>query len=707
MSGRDQRPIGLRRRVFLLCFALFASMAGLVVLVAILLSNAATPEARVLLVRFAVVTIFAGVVTSAAVWIWLDTHIARPLDKLARYGLAAAHGDRPVGEPVPTASHLGLAGPAVAALSFSLQAAKSGRDEAVGGAIARAERQTARLETVLHDLREGIVICTRDHFVLFYNPRAAEILKAIGPLGLRRPIFDLLSADPVGHSLVRLEKRFREKRHLTHPDGVSLSFAALCTDSRTTVEAMMTLVRHGDLLEGYILSFSDETEILAASAEAERQLIALAVKIREEAASLHLVADLLDRVDGLPSPGPALIETMVASVADLAVSADALDRLAMDHLARAWPMGAIAAATLFDLVIERARMDQPVAVAADPRTLILCDSAAIATLLARLSEWLARRGGQALFLACVPEAEMGFVDLAFTGDEIRIRDLSAFLDKALDHDLGPVTARDVLARHATDIWPERLADGGQRLRMPLEMRDASRVRALPIHWPERRPSYDFDLFDDRLPDDLAATPLDRLTAVVFDTETTGLEPSRGDRMVSISGVRLVNGRIIAAEVFNTFVNPERPIPPASTLIHGITDAMVADAPPAVDVVRRFRDFARDAVLVAHNAPFDMRFLVLAGEMADIGFTNPVLDTVLLAAHLHGTEGALTLDRLAETYGVDLPEESRHTAYGDAMATAAVFTCMLKPLAAAGVVTLEQAIRASEAQSALRRRQSGY
>ncbi len=89
------------------------------------------------------------------------------------------------------------------------------------------------------------------------------------------------------------------------------------------------------------------------------------------------------------------------------------------------------------------------------------------------------------------------------------------------------------------------------------------------------------------------------------------------------------------------------------------------------------------------------------------FGQPVLDTVLLAAHVFGTQESLTLDALAERFQVSLPPETRHTALGDALATAEVFSRLLKLLAPLGVETLAEAINVSNRQVALRRRQSAY
>ena len=202
-------------------------------------------------------------------------------------------------------------------------------------------------------------------------------------------------------------------------------------------------------------------------------------------------------------------------------------------------------------------------------------------------------------------------------------------------------------------------------------------------------------------------PLSALTCVVFDTETTGLEPSKGDEMISIGAVRIVNGRLLRGEIFNEFINPGRPIPAASTNIHGITDAMVADAPTAIETLPRFHSFAGPGALIAHNAAFDMKFLSLKEKAAGVRFNQPVLDTLLLAAHVFGRDETLSLDGFRTGLAWELAAEDRHTALGDAVATAEVFLRLLPILQARGVRTLGEAQAASDRQVGLRRMQAQF
>lgn len=185
---------------------------------------------------------------------------------------------------------------------------------------------------------------------------------------------------------------------------------------------------------------------------------------------------------------------------------------------------------------------------------------------------------------------------------------------------------------------------------------------------ERPLTYDFGLIHAEASQDQRNAPLKSLTYVVFDTETTGLDPDK-DEVVQIGAVRVVNGRIVEGERFDTLVNPGRPIPPGSTKVHGISDDMVVSAPGIDEATRRFHAFARGSVLVAHNAPFDLAFLKRYGARLGLSFDHPVLDTVLLSAVLFGGSATHTLDALAESLGVDIADVVRHTAIGDAIATA--------------------------------------
>jgi DNA polymerase-3 subunit epsilon len=197
--------------------------------------------------------------------------------------------------------------------------------------------------------------------------------------------------------------------------------------------------------------------------------------------------------------------------------------------------------------------------------------------------------------------------------------------------------------------------------------------------------YDFDLLEQRGGTSADKMALSDLTYVVFDTETTGLLPHK-DEIVQIGAVRVVRGKIVPTEQVDTLVNPQMPIPAASTKVHGINDAMVANAPLIDTAAREFHRFARDAVIVAHNAPFDMAFMHRHGKRLGLDWPHPVLDTVLMSAVVFGASQTHTLDALCDRLGVVIPEALRHTAMGDAYATAQVLCKMLPVLEARGIHT---------------------
>ncbi len=197
--------------------------------------------------------------------------------------------------------------------------------------------------------------------------------------------------------------------------------------------------------------------------------------------------------------------------------------------------------------------------------------------------------------------------------------------------------------------------------------------------------YDFDLTETPAEHAIEETPLQALNFVVFDTETTGLVPHK-DEIVQIGAVRVVNGRIVPGESLDLLVNPGRKIPPASTRVHGITDEMVAAAADIPVAAGRLHKFAQGSVIVAHNAPFDLSFLRRHGGRDGLAWDHPVLDTVLLSAVLFGASETHTLDALCARLDVTIPPALRHTALGDAQATAQVLVKMLPMLSSRGFTT---------------------
>lgn len=204
--------------------------------------------------------------------------------------------------------------------------------------------------------------------------------------------------------------------------------------------------------------------------------------------------------------------------------------------------------------------------------------------------------------------------------------------------------------------------------------------------------YEFDLFNQQGLPELGTLHLRKLTFVVFDTETTGLNPAQGDEIIQIGAVRIINGRILQNEIFDQLIDPKRSLPEVSVAIHGITSEMVAGRPTIGQVLPLFHRFVEGAVLVAHNAAFDMRCLQLKERQTGVRFENPVLDTLLLSSIIHPHQETHSLDGIADR--LNLPVVGRHTALGDALVTAEVLLKLIPLLEVRGILTLEDALKAS-------------
>ena len=159
--------------------------------------------------------------------------------------------------------------------------------------------------------------------------------------------------------------------------------------------------------------------------------------------------------------------------------------------------------------------------------------------------------------------------------------------------------------------------------------------------------------------------------IVFDTETTGLNPLTGDRVVEIGGVELFN-HVPTGRHFHHYINPERQMAADAFSVHGLSDEFLRDKPRFAQIADAMLAFFGEATLVAHNAPFDIQFLNFELEKAGRpSLRNPVIDTVAVARDKH--PGArVSLDALCKHYGIDNSHRTLHGALLDSEILAEVY-----------------------------------
>ncbi|WP_379922974.1 DNA polymerase III subunit epsilon [Erythrobacter sp. R86502] len=160
--------------------------------------------------------------------------------------------------------------------------------------------------------------------------------------------------------------------------------------------------------------------------------------------------------------------------------------------------------------------------------------------------------------------------------------------------------------------------------------------------------------------------------IIFDTETTGLDPKTGDRMVEIGCVEMI-GRVETGRTYHAYFNPDRDMPPEAERVHGLSAAFLATKPRFAETVAELLAFLEDSPLVAHNAGFDFGFL--NNELELVGHQpislDRMVDTVVLARKKH--PGAkLSLDALCTRYGIDRSHRVKHGALLDAELLAQVY-----------------------------------
>jgi len=575
-----------------------------------------------------------------------------------------------------------------------------------GRANSRLEEERNRLAALMSELAEGVLLCNAEGRILLYNEQAKRLFGAAatpapgarqGLVGLGRSVFALLDRDQVAHALDKLQYSLDQ--------GVELPATRFITGAATGALVkvrMAPFLSAAGRIAGMVLTLEDVTEQMDREAQRRSLLQAFAAGVRAPVASIRAAAENLASFPEMDEARRVQFNEIVAAESRQlsAMINDALFEYA-DALKAGLALEDMRAAELLNVVQRRIEtlLGLPCALDPVPEDIwIKVDSfafvEALASLAARLRDEYAVRGVR---LRAAASGRFAELDLVWTGAIVASDALALWENQPMQigAEHTPLTLKDVLDRHGGEIWVQSHKTSHTawfRLLLPL----GEPVAAIPrrSRKTDSRPEfYDFDLFrhTDAV-DDLAERRLADLQYTVFDSETTGLEPSAGDEIISLGAVRIVNGRLLNQEVFEQLVNPQRPIGRESTRIHGIDARALADQPTIDQVLPQFHRFCEDTVLVAHNAAFDMRFLELKEAVTGIRFAQPVLDTLLLSVVVHPSQEDHNLEALAERLGVSVI--GRHTALGDALVTGEIFLKLIPLLAEQGIVTLGQALDAS-------------
>ena len=604
---------------------------------------------------------------------------------------------------------------AVNALAAQRDALRADVAAEVARASASVRLERNRLAALMSELTQSVVVCNRDGRILLYNQRARMQFRALSDapqlaggaelIGIGRSIYAVFDKRLVAHALESISHR--RARGAQQPSAQFVTTTRGGQLLRVQVAPVHDAGEdeaEADRLGGFVLMLDNITRSFEEESARGQLLHGLTEGSRASLASLQAAVEMLGYDDLEPAMRERFLGVLRDEVRTLAGRVDEVARQSADSLRTRWPLEEMRGAEFVELAARQvgAHCGVPAMVGAvDAGLWLRLDSFSMLQALAYLGQRLVDEFAvRALTLRLAATGARAQLDLVWTGHAMSTETVMSWEMDAMriGAETHPLSVRDVVERHDAEMWFERDRAAHQAFfRFLLPLASSGDEAAEGLAEVESRPEFfDFDLFAVSESDAaLDERPLSELVYTVFDTETTGLNPSGGDEIIQIGAARVVNGRLLRQESFEQLVDPGRDIPAAGIPIHGITPDMVVGQPRIDEVLPAFHQFAQDTVLVAHNAAFDMKFLQLLEPRTGLRFQQPVLDTLLLSAVVHPHQESHRLEAIAERFGITVL--GRHTALGDALVTAEVLLKLIPLLRDMGIVTLGQA-RAAAQQS---------
>jgi DNA polymerase-3 subunit epsilon len=530
------------------------------------------------------------------------------------------------------------------------------------------EKERNLLAAIMAELPQGVIICNNNGRILLFNSLAKEIFTKDASLnraeyfiGLGRSIFHLIDKDLVAHALEEIEESLNNDRESV----ASYFITPIHTGHLISIETVPMLDQERQMT-GFIFMFQDVTEDINQYDNTHKHLLSLNKEFSDKKL-LHKYEKVSD--------------TILSSI---------LTPLPLTKLFLTYFVQTVQQKVRFLHGVELAFKNQT------SGARILVDTYSFTAAFVFLIQNLyALSQSKDISLSSFLDNKTVIFKIIWQGEPIAKKRVESIFSKRINAlpSLFYVLKQNMAVFQIISDDKDRCSQINIIVRAELEIPTKQRTRA-PVVAISRPEFYDFDLFlveDDNI--DLLDTRLDKITYTVFDTETTGLNPDGGDEIISIAAVRIVNSRIVYHDIFEELIDPKRNIPMDSYKIHGINYEMVTGKKDINDILPVFKSFVSETVLLGHNIAFDMKMLKVKEKSTGIKFLNPVMDTLLLSAVLHPIHEQHDMENIAKRLGVNII--GRHTALGDAIATAEIFLKLLPILKSNGILTLKDAIAASK------------
>jgi len=664
--------------------------------------------------KLAIALILAFLAAIAAIR-WISSAYATPLKILADDVRMIALGN--------SQHQLTQAGPAevralvtdISIFAERFEAVQSNVKAQIHESAAALEEERDTLAALTAKLAQGVVICSLGGRILFYNHQAQGLLK--GPkrlsgggdlIGLGRSVYSVIEESMIRHALMSLvHARQRGEAPLLVPFIVNREGGDTLNVHLVPISGKR---RHW---HGYILTLEDVTRRITNEMRRAKAFQALIQEQRAAVGSIRAgIEAVLEFPDMEEQSRQSFLEMVHGEVLDLSRRFEGLEDNLSKHLDDRWTRQDVLASDLI-AAVERHVQDAlglklEMSVPVEPLYLRVDRYAIARSMIFLIEQVLHACRAESLALVVEARSTSAILQLSWKGAVLHKEALHSWGKRNVLTELpgSSMTLFEVIERHSGAIWPHRSGpdlDTRPAVQLLLPLGDANEVEAATIPQ-EMGQGHEFDL---RLSDQAARsgsgaeTPLSDLMFTVIDTETTGMRPDKGDEIIAIGAVRVVNGRVLSREVFDSFVHPSVPISPESEAVHGISISMLRGQPPMAEVFPDLRRFIDETIIVGYSIEFDLAFFRIVEADTGIRLDNPFLDVLLLENLVMPSKEGKGLDEIAERLGISVT--GRHTALGDAMTTAEVLIALMPLLQQKGIRTLGQAIEACAASNVARPR----